>query len=166
MDSKSNYHPFQSSIALPKKRSSLPTRLKTSLVEHSKTWRDNTKIKRGASVPLAGLFWGSYSIKLSHSIIKIDGDLYEIMEELDHGGMGKIAVLKKVSDGSLILAKVFIGETEINKTNEYLNELGLIADAGLSRGKTSRVWRDKDEKTGVYTGPYFLKHYILMPYLV
>lgn len=165
MNNKFDLYPFNLSVRLKTKSSSLHYRLKQELLNKSKFWRENTKISKGSEISWKGFSYGEYTQKLKYSLIKLQGELYQIIEELEHGGMGRIAILRKVADDSLILAKIFLAPCEISKAEANLNELGLLEDAGLSRGYGKRVWRQKNQFTGEKYGPYFLKHYVLMPFL-
>jgi serine/threonine protein kinase len=163
MNNKTDYHPFKTSTDLHDTRSYLPERFKHALLEQERSLRDGTKFKKGSVVYAKGDYFGYFSHELENTIIMVEGHLHEILYKFGEGGEGKIKVLKRLSDGAIILDKIFLEQLTVPKWERRLDELGLLADAGLSRGYTKRVWRKKTN--GVPQGPYRLKHHALTPYL-
>jgi hypothetical protein len=124
--------------------SSLSPGVKAALIEQARTWLDGTKLKKGTTVSITE---GSITseITLEHSIIKIDGQVYVLHPEtIAKGAQGKIKVLESLADGTFLLVKIsYISAKssfdEVDPLDLVMNEIEILSDAGLSRGKTRRI---------------------------
>lgn len=109
------------------------------------------KLKKGNLIP-SSLSWFNFGTRLTHSLIKINGNLYVLHNKIGAGGFGKIKIVESLSDGMFYICK-------ISTDSRTLNEVTYLFDNGLFRGCVIRLRQD------LATQQLGVKMYILMPYL-
>jgi hypothetical protein len=141
-----------------------------SLLAYAQTWREGDKLKKGSLIP-------GTQTRLKNSIIKIDGEVYELNhgELFASGTFGKIKVLRRLRDGALFLDKIFFEIIEPKSYEALLDEIAILLDTGVGLGHTSRAWqgnltRWKHQEIIQRFGEvsphhYFKKHHVVMRYL-
>jgi hypothetical protein len=165
------YFPFNTSTDLSGhiKPSVLSNADKAILLAYVLTLRDGDKLKKGSLIP-------GTQVTLENSIIKIDGEVYELHNEtFAEGAYGKIKVLRRLRDDALFLDKIFFEIIEPRSYEALLDEIAVLLDAGVGLGHTSRSWKYQPtrwkhqqiiQKFGEESPHHYVKkHHVVMRYL-